>query len=99
MHRNCICQSPLDGKRTKNGKTFLKYQFQRTWIYTSGLKHFFLQVQHVFFLWNFYTDIAVLTLEKQGQKPVQSQAMAGVRQPQVVGWMEDDNRLREVLRK
>lgn len=49
MHRNCICQSPLDGKRTKNGKTFLKYQFQRTWIYTSGLKHFVLQVQHVFF--------------------------------------------------
>lgn len=24
MHRNCIYQNPLDGKRTKNGKTFLK---------------------------------------------------------------------------
>lgn len=53
----------------------------------------------MFFLWNFYPDIAALTLEKQGQNPVQFQAMAGVRQPQVVGWKEDDNRLREVLRK
>lgn len=63
------------------------------------LETFFFAGTACFFLWNLYTDIAVLTLEKQGQKPVQSQAMAGVRQPQVVGWMEDDNRLREVLRK
>lgn len=81
-------------KEQRMGRHFLNHQFQRTWIYTSGLKHFVLQV-HVFF----YPDIAVLTLEKQGQNPVQSQAMTGVRQPQVVGWMEDDNRLSKVLRK
>lgn len=52
-----------------------------------------------FFLCNFYPDITVLTLEKQGQNPVQSQAITGVREPQVVGWLKGDNRLREVLRK
>lgn len=86
-------------KEQKTARHFLNHQFHRTWIFTSGLKHFVLQVQHGFFLWNFYPDMAVLTLVKQQQNPVQFQAMARVRQPQKFGWMKDDNRLREVLRK
>lgn len=85
-----FAKSPLDGKRTKNRKTFLRLSVSQNVDLHICLETFCFAVQHGFFLWNFYPDIAVLTLEKQGQNPVQSQDVARVRQPQVVGWMEDE---------
>lgn len=94
-----FAKSPLDGKRTKNRKTFFKLLIPQNLDLHIWIETFCFAGTAWFFLWNFYPDIAVLTLEKQGQNPVQSQDMARARQPQVVGWMEDDSRLREVLRK
>lgn len=94
-----FAKSPLDGKRIKNRKTFLKSSIPQNLDLYIWVETFCFVGTACFFLWNFYPDIAVLFLEKQRQNPVQSQAMAGVRQPQVVGWMVDDNRLRGVLRK
>lgn len=80
-----FARSPLDGKRTRNRKTFLKLSIPQNLDLHIWTKTFCFAGAACFFLWIFYPDIAVLTLEKQGQNPVQSQAMAGVRQPQVVG--------------
>lgn len=92
-----FAESPLNGKRTENRKAFLKSSIPQNLDLHIWIEIFWFAGTVYFFLWNLYPDITVLTLEKQWQNPVQSQAMAGVRQPPVVGWMEGDNRLREVL--
>lgn len=97
MHRNCICWKSFGWK--KNRKTFLKSSIPQNLDLHIWIETFCFAGTAWFFLWHFYPDITVLTVEKQGQNPVQSQTMAGIREPQVVGWMEDDNRLSEVLRK